>query len=517
MERIQEKNPNTPEFWNERYRDGASRENLWIRNAIENYIPEEGSRILEFGCGDGRMIQDLALKYPNRSWHGVDFSPIGIQKAIKKGIGGFICQDVHKYAENGGYDLVYSIQTLEHVDNPKLVIENMLKACRGGGYVLVTVPKPYSSSDNCGEHINRIYAKDLQEWLGPGSEVIEMMQGTKLVGILQKDSYITAAKYTACIIIPTDDEEVRKVAIWPEPVHSVTGFSRIVPFEIWYGGKIKKINVFDKYDVIVVVANVLRTGEILEKLYKAYPGKKIGIRNDSSLLSLFKVDHRQWPIYNFIQSVKKAHFLFLDRPDAERFWGAYFPQLKNKSYFISLPIDLEDYQKYHCKPNENKVFIIGDHLCTSAAALVNEVHPEAQPHIVRYRLGHSERQIVQFPLRSTFYNSGNQSHYLNIAKGSKYAVYFDTWGSVGRASRDMAALGIPCIGHQCIGYQEQLFPTLTIKRWEDLNEVSGNINQLRNDAEYYKYVQDVAMSEIRKYDIEFIKKRWYETIDAVMS
>lgn len=83
--------------------------------------------VLDVGCGDGR----LARLWPKATVTGIDISPVRIELA-KQVDGTFYCCDIYDFLEtdSGTYDLGVACEVLEHLENPKEVVNNMLRLCR---------------------------------------------------------------------------------------------------------------------------------------------------------------------------------------------------------------------------------------------------------------------------------------------------------------------------------------------------------------------------------------------------
>lgn len=94
--------------------------------------------LLDVGCGTGFFLQE-AIK---RGWnaHGTEFSDAAIEVCSQKGIPvvqGIL--DPSKF-DNAGFDVIYSSEVIEHINNPCEELPNVYQLLREGGLYYVTTP-----------------------------------------------------------------------------------------------------------------------------------------------------------------------------------------------------------------------------------------------------------------------------------------------------------------------------------------------------------------------------------------
>ena len=99
--------------------------------AIISRIVEPGTRVLDVGCGEGELLQWLAL-HKGVDARGVEIVSSKVQRAIARGVSvyqGDIDQGLADYPD-GAFDYVILSQTLQEVRKPLKVLREMLRVGR---------------------------------------------------------------------------------------------------------------------------------------------------------------------------------------------------------------------------------------------------------------------------------------------------------------------------------------------------------------------------------------------------
>ncbi len=92
--------------------------------------PQPGEQILDLGCGDGVLTEDLVATGVNVI--GVDASPRQIEAARRRGLRALVV-DGHELAFDGEFDAVFSNAALHWMQRPDEVLAGVARALKPGG------------------------------------------------------------------------------------------------------------------------------------------------------------------------------------------------------------------------------------------------------------------------------------------------------------------------------------------------------------------------------------------------
>lgn len=169
-----EENINTRQYWNYIYGDAQHRAEYAAQGTcldgaaiVGNYLVKpttrfnraaeeirSGERVLDIGCGVGVFTKLVKSLYPNCEIWGTDIS----DKAMKDNT---LENPLINYRTNtignlkdiplGYFDVVFSGETLEHLDDPNDLFKDAYKCLKPGGRFIVTTPN--GSNVKSTEHV----------------------------------------------------------------------------------------------------------------------------------------------------------------------------------------------------------------------------------------------------------------------------------------------------------------------------------------------------------------------------
>lgn len=116
-----------------------------------------GADVADFGCGSGHAINVMAKAFPASRFTGIDFSEEGIaagrREAAELGLtnAGFESHDLPELDKADAYDVITVFDAIHDQAHPARVLENIYRALRPGGVLLMADIKASSRlEDNVG-------------------------------------------------------------------------------------------------------------------------------------------------------------------------------------------------------------------------------------------------------------------------------------------------------------------------------------------------------------------------------
>lgn len=116
---------------------------------LQQILPAHADNLLDAGCGRGVITRVLAKRYPNATIDAVD-ADTGAQTAnreISEKAGlrncNFIDADLTSYRNPERYDLIVSVDNLEHVEDDEQVLRNFYDSIKSSGTLVAHVPHYY--------------------------------------------------------------------------------------------------------------------------------------------------------------------------------------------------------------------------------------------------------------------------------------------------------------------------------------------------------------------------------------
>ena len=106
-------------------------------------------KILDLGCGDGRLTAEIAKLVPNGKVLGIDLSQSMIDEAKQtfKGMGNlaFKCEDVSKFYTEEEFDLVVSFSAFHWIKEQEITLKNIYSFLKPNGRLIIKMSAYYKS------------------------------------------------------------------------------------------------------------------------------------------------------------------------------------------------------------------------------------------------------------------------------------------------------------------------------------------------------------------------------------
>jgi SAM-dependent methyltransferase len=132
--------------------------------ALGTYFPDAAS-FLEVGCGTGFVLLGLRRRFPGLRLVGGEPEEAGLAVASERLPDVELrTLDARDLPFDSEFDVVGAFDVLEHIDDDEVALEQLRKAAKPGGGVLLTVPQHpwlWSSVDEFGGHRRRYRREEL--------------------------------------------------------------------------------------------------------------------------------------------------------------------------------------------------------------------------------------------------------------------------------------------------------------------------------------------------------------------
>ena len=147
-----------------------------IRAELDRLPLPPGARVLDAGCGSGRTLQEL-VDYGDVS--GIELNTEAAALARGRALGDVEVGRLEELPwEDGTFDLITCLDVIEHVPDDTAALAELLRVCRPGGWLLVTVPAYqalWSRHDEANHHYRRYSRAALRAAAGAAGWQLERM------------------------------------------------------------------------------------------------------------------------------------------------------------------------------------------------------------------------------------------------------------------------------------------------------------------------------------------------------
>lgn len=129
---------NTFEFDGKKYKVASKHQKEWGHDLISELSFKGNETVLDLGCGDGVLTEQLSLFVPYGKVLGIDASinMIETAKTINKSNLEFAHININEINFENEFDLIFSNAALHWVKNHKQLLKNTYKALKANGQIL---------------------------------------------------------------------------------------------------------------------------------------------------------------------------------------------------------------------------------------------------------------------------------------------------------------------------------------------------------------------------------------------
>ncbi len=154
-----------------------SRNKLLIQ-CLKKYFPA-ARNYCEIGCGTGNVLEAISADNPRMDVTGSEIYLSALYYAVKRVPHANLIQaDICRFPFESEFDVIGSFDVLEHIDDDTLALQNIHKALRDNGGLILTVPQHkrlWSTYDDMACHKRRYSNRELRRKLKKaGFKIIRM-------------------------------------------------------------------------------------------------------------------------------------------------------------------------------------------------------------------------------------------------------------------------------------------------------------------------------------------------------
>jgi 2-polyprenyl-3-methyl-5-hydroxy-6-metoxy-1,4-benzoquinol methylase len=161
----------------------VERKHWWCvarRDILDAVVSQEvpaGAKLLDIGCGTGFFLETMGDRY--EGW-GLDQSELAVSMCRERGLSNVHVGSALDVSAVGDqvFDAVTLFDVLEHLEDEAVAMENVRRALKPGGHLIVTVPAfmwLWSKHDDVSQHKRRYVRQQLADVLTRASFTIEKL------------------------------------------------------------------------------------------------------------------------------------------------------------------------------------------------------------------------------------------------------------------------------------------------------------------------------------------------------
>lgn len=125
-----------------------------VRRLLDAQPPGRPLRVLDAGTGFGQYAHFVARTYPQARVHAVDVKRDYLERARRfvaqtpqAGQVTFALDDLTDLKAEGPFDLILSVDVMEHIEDDRAVFQHFARVLRPGGHVVINTPSDQGGSD----------------------------------------------------------------------------------------------------------------------------------------------------------------------------------------------------------------------------------------------------------------------------------------------------------------------------------------------------------------------------------
>ncbi|HEX5140479.1 MAG TPA: class I SAM-dependent methyltransferase, partial [Dehalococcoidia bacterium] len=123
---------------------------------VRQYLPLEGARLLDIGCGLGAYVRRLS-DFTDRAY-GIDIDTPRVIEGAKNGVGGMsVALSESLPFADGVFDGVLLNEVIEHVNNDRETLREALRVTKRGGRIVIFAPNRFYPFETHGVYLGKRY------------------------------------------------------------------------------------------------------------------------------------------------------------------------------------------------------------------------------------------------------------------------------------------------------------------------------------------------------------------------
>ena len=132
---------------------------------IDGIMNESVKRILDYGCGTGKIAYLLQERYKDKEIYGADISDVAVDYCRKRGLSNVFHLREEKLPENT-FGLIVCLDVLEHIQEDVELLNQIKNLLSAGGRIFMAVPSYeflWSGEDYVSNHARRYTRRQLKK------------------------------------------------------------------------------------------------------------------------------------------------------------------------------------------------------------------------------------------------------------------------------------------------------------------------------------------------------------------